>query len=365
MNLSDVPFLRLNSQHVGGTEFSSPKAIVSWMVAMQAQDYPMAKWAIGVRLPGSTDKFIEAAIDHADIIRTHLLRPTWHFVAAEDIRWMLALTAPQIKASQRARDRQLELTEAVYSRSNNTIEKALSSRGHLTREELMAELHNVGIATDQNRASHLFMRAELDGMLCSGTIRRGKPSYALLDERVPKSKILAKEEALAELARRYFTSRCPATLQDFSWWSGLTASDSKLALELIKSDLVSEMIDGRIYLLKPDVALPRSIQQSVYLLPTYDEYVISYADRSAAIPPDLEQHMKDISDRGIFWPIIVINGQVIGTWKRTNQKDCMLVEIQSFLEPNPSALALIERAAAKFAAFWDKKLNFIPVYSTF
>lgn len=363
--LSDIALTRLKSQHIGGTEFTSPKAIVSWMCAMQAQDFPMAEWAIGVRLPGSQVSLIEAAINNGEILRTHLLRPTWHFVASEDIHWLLELSAPQIKASQRARDRDLELTVAVYNKSNATIEKALSSRGHLTREELMVELETVGIATDQNRASHLLMRAELEKIICSGAILRGKPTYALLAERVLKTKVLTKEEALAELARRYFTSRSPATLQDFSWWSGLPARDAGHALDLIKSKFYPEHINSRTYWLAPDLALPQASQHQVHLLPTYDECILSYSDRGASIPSALESHMKEISDRGVFRPIIVVNGQVTGIWKRTIKKDGILVEIQPFLEPNPSVLALFERAAAKFAAFWNKKLNFIPLSSTF
>ena len=324
---------------------------------MQAQDYSMAKWAIGVRLPGSNEQSIEAAIGRADILRTHLLRPTWHFVAAEDICWLLELTASQIKAAQSSRDRDLELTEAVYLKSNTIIEKALSTGEHLTREELIARLQKAGIATNQNRASHLFARAELEKFICSGATRDGKTTYALLSKRVQKTRELTKEEALAELAIRYFTSRGPASEQDFRWWSGLSTRDANHAVELVKSDLILEKIDGRTYWLMPGFIAPRSSQASALLLPTYDEFIISYTDRSPSIPAQLESHMKEISDRGVFRPIIVVNGQVAGIWKRTINKDTLIVEIQHFTQVNQSIVDLIHQAAAQFGYFLDKKVE--------
>jgi len=357
MNQFDIAFIRLVNQHIAGTRLTTPKEIVAWMGAMQAQDYPMAKWAIGVRLPGSTDKSIETAIDNADILRTHLLRPTWHFVAAEDVYWLLELTASQIKAAQSSRDKVLELTEAVYTKSNTIIEKALSTGGHLTREELVTELQKAGITTDQNRASHLFVRAELEKIICSGAIRKGKPTYALLSERVRKTSELTKEEALAELARRYFISRFPATLRDFTWWSGLPARAAYHALELVKSHFNPETIDGRTYWLTHNFTISQSSRIYAFLLPTYDEFIISYSDRSASIPAELESHMKEISDRGVFRPIVVVNGQVAGIWKRTINKDTMIVEIQPFAQVDQSIKNLIYQAAKQYAYFLGKKLD--------
>ncbi len=315
----------------------------------------MAKWAIGVRLPYATDQSVETAIANAEIIRTHVLRPTWHFVAAEDIYWMLDLCVAQLKASQSSRDRQLELTEAIYTKSNQIIEKALCNGEHLIREELVAELNNGGIATDENRAAHLFVRAEIEKILCSGATRNGKTTYALLAERVPKGRLLSREEAVAELARRYFTSRCPAQLQDFTWWSGLNTRDAKLGLEQVKSAFMPEVIEGNTYWLTPDFTIPRLTQPLAYLLPTYDELIISYTDRSASIPSDLEQHLKKISDRGVFRPIIVVDGKVTGIWKREIQQDNMLIEIQLFTATDQLTKNLITQAAIRFGHFSGEK----------
>lgn len=355
MNQSDIALIRLASQQLARTKFTTPKEIVSWMGAIQAQDYPMAKWAIGVRLPGKTDQDIENAITHAEIIRTHLLRPTWHFVSAIDAGWMIDLTAAQIKTAQSSRNRDLELTEEVFSKSNAIIEKALSTDRHLIREELITELNKAGIATDQNRAAHLFARAELEKIICSGATRNGKTTYAIFSERVRTINRLSRDEALAELARRYFTSRCPASLQDFTWWSGLPAREANFALELVKTTFTPEVIERCTFWFPPEFTISKQSLPSAYLLPTYDEFIISYTDRSASIPAKLEQHMKKISDRGVFRPIIVVNGQVAGIWKRTIQKTMMLLEIQPFSPTDPYSKDLINEAITQYGNFSGKK----------
>lgn len=219
MHFSDIAAIRLQAQQISGTRLKGAAETVSWMGALQAQDFNMSKWAIGARLPGITERGVEVALENGSILRTHLLRPTWHLVSAGDIRWMLALTGPRIKAGMASRNRQLGLTPEIFSHSNKTIEKALAKDGHQTREELVAQLHKAGIATDNNRASHLLMHAELEGLICSGKAKGKAQTYALLDERVAETKTLHQEEALASLAQTYFTSRGPATIYDFSWWS--------------------------------------------------------------------------------------------------------------------------------------------------
>jgi hypothetical protein len=358
MNLSKISLIRLFSQQLSHLRYSTPKEIATWMGAIQAQDFPMAMWAVGTRLPGSTEALLLDAIDKGDLLRTHLLRPTWHFVSPADVFWMLELTAPQVKAGQRSRDKQLELTEAVYSRSNHVIELALQTHHQLGRQDLVAELNRAGIATDQNRAAHLLMRAELEKIICSGTIQSGKPSYALLAERVAEPVILSKEEALAVLARRYFTSRGPATLRDFTWWSGLPAREAADAVDMVKSSLISEVADGQTYWLPPDISIPQLGQPSVLLLANYDEYILSYADRSASIPVALEREMKAISDRGVFWPVVVINGRVSGTWRRAFKKDTVLVEIRPFSWFDPPTALLVEQAARDYASFLGRNLDF-------
>ncbi|MGH7456603.1 MAG: winged helix DNA-binding domain-containing protein, partial [bacterium] len=305
--------------------------------------------------PNAIDQTIETAIDNGEIIRTHLLRPTWHFVSADDIYWLLELTAPQIKASLKSRHKELALSEAVFAKSNAIIEKALRDGEHLTREELIAKLGKAKIATDENRAAHLLLWAELDGIACSGATKAGKQTYALLEARVPRTKPLAKDEALAKLAKKYFSSHCPATLQDFVWWSGLSAGEAKRAMEMVKSDFVSEAIEAQTYWLADSFSIPKPDKESVYLLPAFDEFIISYRDRSAALP--FENHNKAVSNNGIFRPVIVVNGQVIGIWKRTVKKDKVIAETEFFKPPNRSTKGLVEKAAMSFGQFLEKKME--------
>ena len=357
--MNEIAFLRLASQQLVGTKYTTPKEIVSWMGAMQAQDFLMARWAIGARVIGTTDLDVLTTLDEAKIIRTHLLRPTWHFVAAEDVYWLLELTAPQIRTSQKARERQLELTEEIYTKSNSVIENSLKDVDYLTREQLLDAIQRTGIAIDQNRSAHLLMRAEVDQVLCNGPIKSGKLTYALLARRVPKAKRLTKEEALAKLAQRYFFSRCPATQQDFAWWSGLPAGDVRQAMELTKVDFHPEKIQGHTYWIPNNLSIHNQRRLNAHLLPPFDEFIVSYTGRSAAIPPELETHMKEISDRGVFRPIIVINGQVAGIWKRTIKKDRIIIELQPFKQLNRSTQKFLIAAAERYASFLDKSVEII------
>ncbi|HEY9364234.1 MAG TPA: winged helix DNA-binding domain-containing protein [Chitinophagaceae bacterium] len=354
MNLTDIANIRLVSQQIAASKFKTPKDLVKWMGAMQAQDYAMAKWAIGLRLPGSTNKQVEAAIDKGTIIRTHLMRPTWHFVAAEDIYWMLELTAPRIKAALKSRHKELELTEKTFSKSTTVLEKALAGKKYLTREELMIEFTKSKIATHDNRSSHLMLRAELDGIVCSGATKNNKQTYALIAERIPNKKNFTKDEALATLAKKYFLSHCPATIQDFAWWSGLPLTDARHAVEMIKRDFVSEKIGLQTYWTSNSFSIPEK-SKSVYLLPAYDEFIISYKDRGAAF--NAENLKRSISNNGLFKPLIVINGEVTGLWKRTIRKDKVIVQIEFFRPYNKTSKKLIEKAALTYGLFLGKKIE--------
>ncbi len=224
---------------------------------------------------------------------------------------------------------------------------------YLTREELITELAKVKIATDQNRASHLFAWAELEGLICSGALKGGKPTYALLEERVPNKKSLAKEEALATLAKTYFSSRSPATFQDFVWWSGLHVKDAKLGLDAVATDFKSESINSQTYLFTKSPRSSRNNFDSVYLLPAFDEFIISYKDRTASLP--FETHKKAVSDNGIFRPIIVVNGQVCGIWKRKVKKDKVFMETEFFETPSSTILEQIKTAFHQYGDFIGKE----------
>src|SRR5262245_55797555 len=249
MTREDIAKHRLLSQNLLGSKAKTPQDVVQWLGAVQAQDYSGAKWALGMRLGGSvTDSDVERAFAKGAVLRTHLLRPTWHFVTPADIRWLLALTAPRVQAANRYVYRKLGLDKATFSRCNAALTKALQGGQQRTRDELRDILQKSGMRTDgELRMSYLLMNAELEGLICSGP-RRGKQfTYALLDERVPTRKTLDRREALVELAQRYFVSRAPATVNDFAKWSGLTVSDARSGLEGVQSGLVHEVISGKAF----------------------------------------------------------------------------------------------------------------------
>ncbi|MBC8154242.1 MAG: AlkZ family DNA glycosylase [Bacteroidetes bacterium] len=346
---------RLVSQQLIRSPVGSPQGVVRWMGAMQAQDYAMAKWAIGIRLPGSTDALIEQAINDGDIIRTHLLRPTWHFVAADDVRWMLQLTAPHVNRIAGTQYRQLELDDAVFARTNALIARMLAGGQHRTRDQIMIALQADGIESNPLRAAHILLRAELDQVVCNGA-RRGKQlTYALFDERVPAGWPFHRQEAAVKLTQRYFTSHGPATVPDFAWWSGLPLREIRASLDALKSVLTQETIGRHTYWFSSEqVALTNgagsSIENLVHVLPAFDEFLIGYADRSACLPAYLAQRV--ILANGIFKPSIAIGGQLAGTWKRTVRKNTVELQMQLLTGrslPEAALQAGIERYGAFMA----------------
>jgi hypothetical protein len=357
MTFSEISNIRLISQNITEHEFKTVKEIVSGMAAIQAQDYSMAKWAISTRLTGVTDKVIGSSIDKGEIIRIHVLRPTWHFIAADDVYWMLQLSSSKIKASLRSRHNQLGLTASVTAKAIDIIQKKITNGLSLTREELANEFHKAKIKTEANRLSHILFVAEMEGVICSGPIKNNKQTYSLLYERVPHKKELSRDESLAELGKRYFSSRYPATLEDFIWWSNLSVSDARKALEMVRSWFFSETIDGVRYLV-PDSYQGGALKNaSAHLLPAYDEFLISYKNRSSSL--SLINNKKTVSDNGIFHPSIVVNGQVTGLWRRTFQKDKVIVETYFFHPPDPMTRNLIDKKALEFGQFLGKETEVI------
>ena len=319
---------RLHNQLLSQTKFTQPSQVVAWLGAVQSQDYAGAKWALAQRTKGLADAAIEGAFADGEILRTHILRPTWHFVTPVDIRWMLALTAPRVRAAMAYMNRQLGLDTAIFKKSNAVLIKALQGNKQLTRPELGQILQKAGVPMDGLRLAHLMARAELDGIICSGA-RRGKQfTYALLDERAPQAKTLEHDEALAELTRRYFTSHGPATLQDFVWWSGLTTTEARKGIEFVKSQFEREVVGDQTYwFIASGFTGKRS--STVHLLPDYDEYTVGYTDRTAIFD---NSHTDKLDARGSILAqySIMINGQVAGTWKRAIKKNEVVIELVPF-----------------------------------
>jgi len=356
MNLPDISILRFKNQQLAGSKFNTAKDIAGWMGALQAQDFKMSKWAFGIRLIDSKEATINKAIDSGEIIRTHLLRPTWHFASSKDVLWILELSTAQIKVSVKFRDKQLGLSETIFGKSNSVIEKSFRNGKHLTREELISQLIRANINVADNRASHLLLRAEMDRIICSGRLKDGKQTYTLLSEWVTKTKPFYRDEALKELAQRFFTSRGPATLQDFSWWSGLSSNDAKLALEFVKADLLSERIENQTYWFANSFVDMTLDKDEVFMLPAYDEFIICYKDRTASL--SFLNQKKAVSNNGIFYPTIVRKGQVIGTWKHISKKEKVALELNLFDRTEIEKDIDISRASAKYAKFIGKEAEY-------
>ena len=351
----NIAALRLYAQKLSQTELTSPAEVVAHMGAMQAQDFAMSKWAVGLRLPGSIEKDMDEALGRGSIIRTHVLRPTWHLLAAEDLGWMLGLTAQNIKALMKARLKELELTPEVLKKSTGIFEKALKNDQHLAREELMGLLLRAGIQSNENRSSHLLMWAELEGLICSGAPKGNKHTYALTGERITgKAVSLSREEALGKLAERYFKSHGPATLADFTWWSGLSIKDARNAVESVKGKFLSETVGEQTYLLTEKTAGQTVITTGTLLLPAFDELIISYRDRTAILTK--EEHAKAISSNGLFRPVILVNGKVKGLWKRTVKKEKVFIETELFGKLTAKENKELEEAREAFGKFLGKSL---------
>ena len=353
MNSQTIAHYRLLNQQIAATRFTTPGQVVSWLGAMQAQDYAGAKWSIGLRLPNATDADIEQAIADKTIVRTWPMRGTLHFVASEDIRWMLELMTPRIIAGSAGRHRQLELDETIFAHSKDLFATALQGDKRLTRQEMMAVLEDDGIATGGQRGYHILWWAAQHGFICFGPMQGKQQTFVWLDDWLPARKQLTRDEALAELATRYFTGHGPATVPDFMWWTGLTAADAKAALALAKSQLIHEEVAGQTYwLVENSPSLPND-KPDLYLLPGFDEYMLGYKDRSAILDPS---HVQKITpgNNGMFSPTIVIDGRVVGTWKRTFKKDTVTVTLKPFTRLSEADSQAIAVAVERYRVFVNR-----------
>lgn len=353
MNAKDLISHRLINQQIASTAFTKAEELVDWMIAIQSQDWNMAKWGIGLRLQKLVEADVEKAFNDGLILRTHVMRPTWHFVTPKNIRWLLALTAPRVKAFIAYYDRQLELDNKIFKRSNDTLAKILGGNNYLVRSDIEKELAKQKIKATGQRLGHLLIHAELDAVICSGP-RKGKQfTYALLDEKAPVREKFDRAKSLAELTRQYFTSRGPATVQDFAWWSGLSIAEGREGVAMLKSKLEQVIINGQEYLWIPASLSRPKRPQSTFLLPDYDEYGISYKDRSAIFD---EKNKKGLSRDGniIFNHMIVINGVTAGTWQRKLTGKKLAVETALFTEVNKTQKALLDKAVKKYVSFFDQ-----------
>jgi DNA glycosylase AlkZ-like len=351
MKLSEVALRRMSSQLLVSSNCKTAADIVWRLGAIQAQDYSGGEWSIGLRLPESTLVGIDRAIAERKVIRTWGLRGTLHFFSSADIRWILELLSPMIISRLGRRYRELELDAATLKKTNSILEKSLRGNKHLTRSELVAIIEKNGISCKGQRAVFILHRASLDRIICFGVTRGKQQTHTLFDEWVPRAKSLSREESLAELAHRYFTSHGPATIQDYMWWSGLRASDANAGLEMIKSKLERVNIEDDVYWMIADATFPRATRPVAFLLPSFDELLIGYKERSALIPSAYSTRLRT---GGMPNQVIVIDGQVAGIWTRFLKKDTVVVQTELFRQLKKPEREALDTAIERYARFVGK-----------
>lgn len=347
MTSSEIARRRLRNQRIVGAKFEKPADVVGRLGAVQAQDYLGALWAVGLRMRGATESEVERALAEKTIIRTWPMRGTLHFVAAADVRWMLKLLTPRVVAGSARRHEQLGLDEATFARSQELLARALEGGKQLRRDAIYGLLGAAHISTSGGRGLHILSRLAQDGLICFGAREGKQQTFALLDEWAPAAKTLGRDEALAELARRYFTSHGPATLQDFAWWSGLKTADARAGLEMARPHLVREAEGGQAFWLDASTPAVKEGSPTAHLLPAFDEYTVAYKDRSAVLDPSRAKK----AGGGIFNPTVVVDGQIAGTWKRALKKNSVVITPSYFDKPSRAEARAVATAASRYGDF--------------
>ena len=343
IEVMDVAKVRLVNQHISGNKLTSPEQVVRSLGAVQAQDYSQALWAIGLRMQKATVADIEKALEERKIIRGWGMRGTLHFILPEDARWMRELFAPGILAKMTPKVWQYHGADLdMVELARKTFIKALGGGKSLRRSAMIQLLKDAGIPEDKQQSYFLFAYLCQTGLLCLGAREGKEQTFALLDEWVPSQRTLSREEALAELATRFFTSHGPATLADFANWSGLKMPDARSGLEMVQHSFIKETIDKAEYWLSPHA----KAGSGTFLLPGYDEFVIGYKDRS---PVFKHGAVKIATDNGMFFPTLVVDGQVVGLWKRTIQKTRIALEVHPTIAVDTEK---IEEEANRLGAFF-------------
>jgi winged helix DNA-binding protein len=344
----EIVHRRLRQQYLSGPPLADPVAMLRHFGAMQAQEYAVAKWGIGQRT-GVDDATVQGLIDSGGLLRTHALRPTWHFVAGVDLGWIQALTGPRVQLFNAHYNKLHGLDDEVAVRTNRVITTALAGGNHLTRPELAAALEQAGLPAVGNRLAYVVMRAELDGLIANGIMRGKQHTYALVAERVADPVELKGDEALAEFTRRYFTSHGPATVKDFAWWSSLTVTQIRRGLGLLGGELASETIGGRQYWFRPGPEPGRDKGPVALLLQGYDEYGIGYSESRPLINRAGRKIAPDNPNQTIH--PIVLDSQVVGWWRRAVGRTGITVIPVLAVELTAAQRKAIEGEAARYATF--------------
>lgn len=353
--VGEIVARRLRAQRLTGTPCATPEDVVGLLGAVQAQDYGPAKWSLGARVAGATDAQVEHAFASGAILRTHALRPTWHFVLPADIRWLLTATAPRVKARAARRYDQLGLDGDTLRRSAAALVAALRGGNALTRAEVAGVLVSAGIDVEGQRLPYLLMAAELDALICSGPRRGTQHTHMLLDERAPDARDLPRREALAELARRFFAGHGPATAKDLAVWATLTLAEARVAIEAAGPELRAEDVGGLRFWAPTTgpgsgegraAALRRPL---VHLVQGYDEIVMGYSETKSLLARPGSPW--EPATPPVFRLVVLLDGGVAGFWRPSRKSDRVIVEASLMEAFDDAAVAALEAEAARYGAF--------------
>jgi hypothetical protein len=349
MKPAELARLRLETQRISATTFTDPAEVVAWLGAVQAQDYLGALWAVGLRLARAREQDVERALADRRIVRTWPMRGTLHFVAAADARWLVDLLGPRAIAGAAGRFRALELDDATVARARRVLAKRLEAGTPITRGAAYDQLERAKISTAGQRGIHILWRLAHERLICFGPREGKQQTFVLFDAWLPRARALPSEEALGELACRYFTGHGPAAVADFAWWSGLKVSDAHRAVALAGGRLQRVLAGGRPYWCGHAPAPPPAARGRAHLLPAFDEFVVAYADRTAAVAPAHQVHVN--AGGGILNPTIVIDGRVAGTWKRRLSRREVVFAPAPFGALGAAKSRAVATALERYAAF--------------
>ncbi|WP_193510122.1 winged helix DNA-binding domain-containing protein [Cryobacterium sp. BB736] len=341
--------MRLAAQRISTGKLTSPADVVRWMTAMQAQDFNGARWAVALRTDSATQRDMDHALASGTIVRSWPMRGTLHFVAPEDLRWILGLTTERLLRQATTRLSSLGLDERQIETARYAAIDALHGGRSLSRMELYRAFERGGVSANQQRGYQLLWILSQTGTLCFGPPDGNTQTFALLDDWVPTYRQLEGDEALGELARRYFAARGPATIRDFAWWASLRLADARRGLAVARDDLELTEFDGAEFFHE---AASEQGADGIRLLPAFDEYLLGYQDRSLQLDGE---SLGDLvpGGNGVFPNTLVVDGVVRGTWRRPSRATS--VEVTPFEPLKPRAEAGLRRPAREYARFRGEK----------
>jgi hypothetical protein len=354
MNAQQIARRRIRNSRLTGDRFAAPDEAVRWHLAMQAQEYGPATWSIGQRSKGIGHADVDRALIDGTIVRTHVLRPTWHFIGRDDVRWLLALSGPRVQQGNAGRYRQLGLDARTLTRAEKVIASALEGGNRLTRDELAAVLERKKLDREGQRMPYFLMHCELEALICSGGRKGKQQTYALLDERVPAGgPRYDREDAVVELIRRYLTSHGPATVKDLSWWSGLTMTDIRAALEGLGDEVGAEELDGlSFWSVSSERGLRPAAVRGAQLLQTYDELVVGYTQSRFHGETVGELAREAWNDRTYPSGAFLLHGRVGGHWRRTIESKRILAAIHTYRDVTAADSRALEAEGRRFGRFF-------------